>query len=176
MTTPATEHVFSYEYGVDINLGTTDTPQWQQIRFISAVDPQVSEVTKDGQTYDDHGAPHPVKTGESWTLAFTIQAHRKADGSFLEEVEHLLDATRPDATGDSAVREFRWYDLPYGGAPNVNEAYQGRGTVQVTRQNTANDDLAGWSVTVTGIGRREQIENPASADESSPSSPSSSGA
>lgn len=177
MSTPTTDFAYSYEYSVDINLGTHDTPQWQQIRFISAVNPQVSSVTKDGATYDDMGAPHPVKTGESWTLDFTVQARRQANGQFLPEVEALLEATRPDAVGELATREFRWYDDPRGGAtPNPDEAYQGVGEVQMTRQNTGNDDLGGWSVTVTGQGRRQHIANPLSEDESSSSSSSSSGA
>jgi len=159
-----TEHVFSYEYSVDINLGTSEVPIWQQIRFISAVNPQVTAVTKDGATYDDEGAPHPVKTSESWTLDFTIQAHRTiADGSFLPEVEALLALTWPDAVGDAATGEFRWYDDPVNQNPNPDEAFQGTGTVTMTRQNTGNDDLAGWTVTITGQGRRTHIANPSTA-------------
>jgi hypothetical protein len=166
MSTPAveTELGFSYEYAVDINIGTTATPVWQAIRFISAVDPQSSSVEKDGATYEDKGAPHPVKTSESWTLGFTVQAHRlPTTGLFLPEVEKLLELAGPEAVGNSATGQFRWYDDPADFVPNPNEAYTGSGTVSVNRQNTGNDDIAGFSVTVTGQGRRQRIENPASA-------------
>ena len=163
MSTPATEFGFSYEYAVDINTGTTETPDWQPIRFISAVDPQVTPVTKDAATYGDDGAPHPVKLSESWTLGFTVQQHRQADGSFLPEVEKLLDLGAPDAVGSAASCLFRWYDDPVDQNPNPDEAYQGTGTVQITRQQTGNDDIGGWSVTVTGQGRRTRIANPSTA-------------
>lgn len=162
-----TEYGYSYEYAVDINTGTTETPAWQTIRFSSAINPQVTEVFKDGATYDDEGAPHQIKTAESWTVSATIQAHRQSDGTFLPEVEALLAATRPDATGTAATREFRWYDDPVNQNPNPDEAYQGTGTVNMTRQNTGNDDLGGWAMTVTGQGRRTHIANPSTATSAS---------
>lgn len=165
MSTPTTELAYSYEYALDVNLGTHASPTWQQIRFSSAINPQVSDVSKDGATYDDDGAPHPIKTSESWTLSATVQAHRLQDGSglFLPEVEALLAAAGPEATGNAATKEFRWYDDPVGQEPNPNEAYQGVGTVKMERLATGNDDIAGWNLTVTGQGRRTRIANPSTA-------------
>lgn len=161
MSVDTGEFGFSYEYSVDVNTGTIDTPTWQNIRFISAVDPQVSPVTQDAATYDDDGAPNQVKTSESWTLSFTVQQHRLADGSYLPEVEALLAATLPTATGEAAVVHVRWYDDPVTGTPNPDDAFEGVGTVQMTRQQTGNDQIGGWSVTITGQGRRTKIANPA---------------
>ncbi len=79
----------------------------------------------------------------------------------------MLAATRPDATGTLATREFRWYDDPVDQDPNPDEAYQGTGTVKMTRQNTGNDDLAGWNVEITGVGRRTHIANPSTASSAS---------
>ncbi|MEN1976996.1 phage tail tube protein [Cellulomonas olei] len=161
-----TELAFSYEYAVDINIGTRAAPVWQNIRFISAVDPQATSVTQDGATYDDNGAPHPIKTSESWTLGFTAQGHRlPTTGLYLPEVEKLLELAGPDSVGNAASGQFRWYDDPSDHVPNPNEAYEGDGTVAVTRQNTGNDQIAGWTVTVTGQGRRRKIANPAAEDE-----------
>lgn len=159
-TLPETDFAFSYEYGVDINVGTAITPDWQRIRFISAVDPQRNPITQPAETYDDLGAPNAAVLSESWTLGFTVQAQRLPDGKFLPEVEALLSAARPIAVGKLASRDFRWYDKPAVGTPNADEAYQGRGTVQINRQNTGNDQIAGWTVTITGQGRRTQIPNP----------------
>ena len=158
-----TEFGFSYEYGVDIQLmvaGTPPVPTWQPIRFISAVDPQVSPISQDAATYDDLGSPNAVKLSESWTLSFTIQQHRLTDGSFLPEVEALLALTKPDAVGNLATGTFRWYDKPASGTAHADEAYEGDGTVQMNRQQTGNDQIGGWSVTITGRGRRRQITNP----------------
>lgn len=155
-----TEFGFSYEYGVDINIGTSETPNWQPIRFISAVDPQVTPVTQDAATYDNLGSPNQVKLSESWTLAFTVQQQRVGDGKFLPEVEALRALAAPDAVGEGATGHFRWYDKPAQGTPNPDEAYEGDATVQFNRQNTGNDQIGGWSVTLTGRGKRRQIENP----------------
>lgn len=164
MSTPTTEIGFSYEYAVDVNLALPGQPDnWQNIRFISAVDPQVTSVTQDGATYDDNGAPHPIKTSESWTLGFTVQAHRLPDGTYLPELERILALAGPEAVGNAASGVFRWYDDPVGAEPNPDEAYQGTGTVAVTRQNTGNDQIGGWTVTVTGQGRRQRIANPSTA-------------
>ncbi len=168
MSTPAveTELGFSYEYTVDINVGTKAAPVWQQVRFSSAIDPQVTSVTQDGATYDDNGAPHPIKTSESWTLGFTVQLHRLPDtGLYLPEVEKLLELAGPESVGNAAAGQFRWYDDPASGAvPNPGEAFEGDGTVAVTRQNTGNDQIAGLTVTVTGQGRRRKIANPVTED------------
>lgn len=166
--TPETDLSFSYEYAVDINLGTAAEPDWQFCRFSSAIDPQVTAVTQDGATYDDNGAPHPIKTSESWTLGFTVQGHRQPDGTFLPELVKLLELAGPEAVGNRATGMFRWYDDPVGAEPNPLEAYQGAGTVAVARQNTGNDQIGGWTVTVTGQGRRKRIENPSTATSGNP--------
>lgn len=158
-----TELVFSYEYALDINLGTVAEPDWQQIRFSSAIDPQVTPVQQDGATYDDDGAPHPHKLSESWTCGATIQAHRLVDGAFLPEVEKLLELAGPESTGNRAVAHVRWYDDPVGQEPNPAEAYEGFAFVQMNRQNTGNDQIAGWTLTLTGQGRRRRIANPSTA-------------
>lgn len=163
MTTPVTELGFSYEYAIDINLGTTEDPDWQQIRFSSAIDPQVTSVEQDGATYDDNGAPHPIKVGESWTLGCTVQAQRQADGSYLPELEKLLEHAGPESVGKAAAAHVRWYDDPVDQNPNPNEAYEGHGTVTVTRAQTGNDQIGSWGITITGQGRRKRIPNPSMA-------------
>lgn len=160
MSVETGEFGFSYEHSVDIDTGTIALPTWLNIRFISAVDPQVAPVAQDAATYDDDGAPHPVKISESWTLAFTAQQHRLAAGTYLPEIEALLAATAPGATGDTAVVHIRWYDDPVIGTANPDDAFEGVGTVTMTRQQTGNDQIGGWSVTITGQGRRTQIANP----------------
>lgn len=160
MSTPDTEYGFSYEFALDVNLGTTGAPVWQQVRGSSALDPQVTPVTKEAATYDEKGAPKLVKVSESWTLGGTIQQRRLPDGSFLPEVERLLGLAGPDAVGTLGTGHFRWYDNPADGEPNPTEAYEGFATVQMNRQSTGNDDIGGWTLTLTGQGRRTRITNP----------------
>lgn len=160
MSTPApeTEFGFSYEYGLDIYDATSEA--WLPFRFPTGINPQVTPVTTDAATYDDLGSPNEAKLSESWTADATVQQHRLADGSYLPEVEVLLALTKPDAVGNAAVGRFRWYDKPAAGPANPDDAYEGLATVTVNRGNTDNQGVGSWTVTLTGKGRRIQIENP----------------
>ena len=156
-TTEPTQYGFSYEYGVDIWNGG----EWQPIRFISSVNPTVSPKEVDAATYDDNGADHPVRVGETPSLSFYVQMHRMASGKFLPEVEALLAATRPDAVGSLGAVHVRYYDKPVKGKPNPDEAYELIATVSAERASTANSELGGWNFTLNGQGSRIKITNPA---------------
>ena len=155
--TEPTQYGFSYEYGVDIWL----TDKWQPIRFVSSVNPTVSPKEVDAATYDDNGADHPVRVGETPSLSFYVQMHRLASGNFLPEVEALLAATRPDAVGSLGVVKVRYYDKPVKGKPNAKEAYEMTATVSAERASTGNAELSGWNFTLNGQGARKGITNPA---------------
>lgn len=156
-TTEPTQYGFSYEYGVDI----WDGGEWHPIRFISSVNPTVSAKEVDAATYDDNGADHPVRVGETPSLSFYVQMHRLATGNFLPEVEALLAATRPDAVGSLGVVKVRYYDKPVSGVPNRGEAYEMTATVSAERAATGNAELSGWNFTLNGQGARHKITNPA---------------
>lgn len=156
-TTEPTQYGFSYEYGVDLWLENN----WQPIRFISSVNPTVSPKEVDAATYDDNGADHPVRVGETPSLSFYVQMHRRENGLFLPEVEVLLSATRPEAVGSLGVVKVRYYDKPVNGLPNPNEAYELTATVSAERAATGNAELSGWNFTLNGQGPRTKIGNPA---------------
>ena len=156
-TTEPTQYGFSYEYGVDIKINN----EWKPIRFISSVNPTVSPKEVDAATYDDNGADHPVRVGETPSLSFYVQMHRLASGKFLPEVEALLAATRPDAVGSLGAVQVRYYDKPVKAKPNPDEAYEMIATVSAERASTANSELGGWNFTLNGQGSRHKITNPA---------------
>lgn len=161
---PNSDMGFSYEYGVDVFLpaaGDVLEAVWQPVRRVTAVDPQAPPVTTEAATYDDKGSPNAPKIGESWTLGFQVQVQRLAtSGLYLPEVEHLMNLAAPDAVGSKAVGTFRWYDKPRAGAPNPDDAYEGDGTVQISRGQTGNDGVGSWQVQITGQGPRRRIDNP----------------
>ena len=156
-TTERTQYGFSYEYGVDIKI----SDEWQPIRFISSVNPTVSPKEVDAATYDDKGADHPVRVGETPSLSFYVQMHRLESGRFLPEVEALLAATRPDAVGSLGVVRVRYYDKPVNSLPNPDEAYELTATVSAERAANGNAELSGWNFTLNGQGSRKKISNPA---------------
>lgn len=160
-TTEPTQYGFSYEYGVDIY--NKERNEWQPIRFISSVNPTVSPKEVDAATYDDRGADHPVRVGETPSLSFYVQMHRLSTGKFLPEVEILLSATRPDAVGSLGVVKVRYYDKPVAGTPNPDEAYELIATVSAERAATGNAELSGWNFTLNGQGPRKSIMNPTPA-------------
>lgn len=154
----------SYEYGVciDDGKGSDGSRNWLPIRFISAVDPARTPKTKEAATYDDLGADNAPVVGESWTLSFTVQGHRLKDGSYLPEIERLLELASPTAIGAKATGTFLWFDKPADAEakPNPKDAFEGDGSVDIKRQNTDNDSIAGFTVTITGQGPRRQVTNP----------------
>lgn len=156
-TTEPTQYGFSYEYGVDIKINN----EWKPIRFVSSVNPTVSPKEVDAATYDDKGADHPVRVGETPSLSFYVQMHRLESGKFLPEVEALLAATRPDAVGSLGAVQVRYYDKPVKAKPNPDEAYEMIATVSAERASTANSELGGWNFTLNGQGSRKKITNPA---------------
>lgn len=109
----------SYEYGLDVNVGTVSVPSWQTFRRISDFQPNVTPVTQSAQTYDDFGSPNDDKTGETWGLSFTALANRASStGLYLPEIEAVLARTLPSAKGESAVLHVRYYHKPESGTPD----------------------------------------------------------
>lgn len=149
----------SFEYGLDINLGTSGAPSWQPIRRISAWAPTYPATTQDVASYDDRGAENTDVTGRSFATAFTVQGNRSTvTGAYLPEVEALLAAAK--GIGSAAVVDIRWYHKPDVGTPNPTDAGRASCTVEVTRQNTGNAEAESFSVSLTGKGRFTPITNP----------------
>ena len=153
---------FSYEYAVDVDIsdGTGD-PVWQRVRFVDQVNPAATGVMVPAATYEDKGAPNEIRTSESWTLAFNVQAHVVA-GAYLPEVQALLDRAAPDATGEDAKIAVRYYDNPDGSRdPVLTDSYSGLATVEMTRGQTGADgQVETFNFTLTGVGRRAQAVHP----------------
>lgn len=153
---------FSTDMAVDIDISDgTGEPVYQRCRFITDLSPDSDPVQMDAATYEDRGSPNMKKSGESWTLSFKIQAwHKKEDGSYLPELDKLLEASAPDSPGEVAVRWYDWPD-PARRQPNVKLAYAGVGTVKLTRATTGKDgEFNMWQVEITGQGARAKIKHP----------------
>lgn len=152
----------SFEYGLDVNLGTFAVPIFQPFRRISGFQPTPTPTTQDAQTYDDLGAQNQDVTGWSWAIAFNAQVNRSlTTGLYLPEVEYLLARTKPGAKSELAVADVRWYHKPEVGTPNPTDAGRGQCTVAYTRQNTGpGGEIETLAFTLTGKGPYEEIANP----------------
>lgn len=152
----------SFEYGVDVNLGTYAAPIWQPVRRMFGYNQTPTPQTQDAQTYDDLGAPNEDVTGWAHSLVFSAQVNRSlATGEYLPEIEALLQRTKPTAKGELAVIDVRWYHKPETGTPNPTDAGRGFATVSYTRQNTGPEgSVEVLQFTLTGKGPAEEIANP----------------
>jgi hypothetical protein len=151
----------SFEYGVDINIGTEAAPIWQPVRRMKGFNPTYTPVTQDAQTYDDLGAPNNDITGWGATLAFAVLVNRLlSSGLYLPEIEALI--ARGDlAVGTSAVLDVRWYHKPAEGTPNPNDARRGSFTVSLTRNQTGpGGEIEELGVTLAGKGEYRKMANP----------------
>lgn len=149
----------SFEYGLDISLGTFGSPVWQAARRISAFAPTFPETTSDVGTYDDRGAPNEDVDGRGVAISFTIQGNRSVTtGLYLPELELLLAAAK--SKGQAAIVDARWYHKPDAGTPSPNDAGRARFRVSATRQNTGPRGIEVWNITLTGKGSFERIPNP----------------
>lgn len=149
----------SFEYGIDINLGTFAAPQWQSVRRISGWAPTFPKVTQDDGSYDDRGAPSEGVSGRGFAGAFTVQANRSlTSGQYLPEVEALVNASR--RKGEAAELDIRFYHKPDSGAPHPTDAGRAQVTVELSRQNTGNAEIDVFSISLTGKGEYTPIANP----------------
>lgn len=149
----------SFEYGIDLNLGTYGSPVFQPARRISGFAPTFPETTSDVASYDDLGSPNEDVDGRGCVITFTIQGNRSVQtGLYLPELEMLLAAAK--ATGDAAIVDARWYHKPAVGTPSPNDAGRAFFRVSATRVNTGNTGTEVWSITLTAKGTFERIVNP----------------
>ncbi|WDH80202.1 IPT/TIG domain-containing protein [Microbacterium esteraromaticum] len=149
----------SYEYGLDVNLGTYANPDWQSVRRMSAWQPSYPGTTTDVSTYDDLGSANEDVTGRSFAASLTVQGNRAlSTGLYLPELEAMVAAAK--GKGEGAVLDVRWYHKPELGTPNPDDAGRSYVTVEITRSNTDNTGIEVKSITLTGKGEFEQIPNP----------------
>lgn len=149
----------SFEYGIDVNLGTYASPIWQAIRRISAWQPTYPKVTQDAATYDDRGAPNEDVSGRGFAASFTVQGNRSlTTGIYLPELEAILAAAK--TKGESAVLDVRYYHKPDVGAANPTDAGRALVTVEASRANTGNADIETYTVNLAGKGEVTPIANP----------------
>jgi hypothetical protein len=149
----------SYEYGLDVNLGTYADPTWQPVRRMSAWQPATPPTTTDVASYDDLGSPNEDVTGRGFNASLTVQGNRSLNtGLYLPELEALVAAAK--AKGEGAVLDVRWYHKPEVGTPNPNDAGRAYVTVEITRSNTDNTGIENKAITITGKGEFEPIANP----------------
>jgi hypothetical protein len=147
---------FSYEFGIDIDLGyPAGPPDWNQIAFITDAGDTNEKATADTATYADRGAARNAITGETWGLSFTHQLQRNVDGTYVEVLAALVEASKFGKRNTGAKVRVRWYDTE-----GADYAYQGEAYVSRARSAQGNAEVGGFTFTLTGDGPAVEIVNP----------------
>lgn len=148
---------FSYELQIDIDTAwpASDTPDFTQLAFITNVQPTLNRDMGDTSTYDDRGAKAVTVTGEDWALTFDHQIQRQASGEFITTLQQILNAAQFGGRNKQAQIHVRFYDTE-----GADYAYDGYAYVSITRTAAGNNDVGGWTVSLTGDGKLTKIANP----------------
>ena len=132
MTTPG-DLGFSYEFGIDIDMGYPPGPEdWTQVAFITGATDSNEKAKSDTATYYDRGAARNAITGESWGLTFTHQLQRNPDGTYVAVLAKLIEASKFGKRNQGAKVKVRFYDTE-----GAAYAFQGEAYVSATRAATA---------------------------------------
>lgn len=131
---------------------------WSIVPGLFELSPQIEGELQDDSDYDSDGWQSQTKTAQGFTLEASFNRKRDVD-TYEHPASH--EVLRLAALGfrESAEVKFRYYDKL--GGP---EAFQGRGSVQWERVNSAVPDLDAAKVTITGQGALTplgEIGNPA---------------
>lgn len=140
-------------FKIDVNVGTTEIPDWAALNGVTDFLPKVDPTLQESSDYDSDGWVSQEKTMQAWTAEITVLRKKNASGEFYAAQEALRACE--DQFGDAARAEIRWYDRDGG-----DEAYQGTGIVKWERANSAVVDLDAANITITGDGARTEIANP----------------
>jgi hypothetical protein len=151
----------SYEYGVDVE-SILGSETWLSIRRALNVNPNMTPITQDAQTYDDKGSPNAEVSAWSWVLSLSAYVNRSSTtGQLVPELKALFDRYG-DQINENAKVGVRWYHKPADGStPDPTDAFQGVATVAISRANVGPDGTNElWTITLTGVGYATRITNP----------------
>jgi len=144
----------TYEWLWDIAAPSATTPTtWVNVPDITGLTPTPAPKFKDGTTYANKGNTSQSKTGEDFTMTVSVKGVKDTEGEFQPELLILFAAA--DSKGAANIIHYRYYH-----ATSASLAYQGTASVQWARDNTGNDDLEMFGMTLTGQGDRVKITNP----------------
>ncbi len=149
----------AFEHGMDVNLGTYGSPEWQSVRRASGFAPSFPKITSDVATNDDEGDPNEDVSGRGYNASINVQGNRDTvTGLYLPELELLLAAAI--AKGDGATVDTRWYHKPAVGKPNPTRAGRVLCTVEATLGNTGLNGAEVHAFALVGKGGSVPIANP----------------
>ena len=158
MTTPTPAETLvstlARKFRLDVNTGSRATPEWVQVRGITAFTPALDTNLEDDSDYDSDGWGSQTKTLLSWSLTATVKRGKGVESGLYDEGQEALRIAS-ESFGADGVVDVRWYDREGG-----DEAYRGDAEVSWAPSGGGVTALDMAEVTLTGKGARNVIVNP----------------
>jgi len=132
------------------------TPVWKRLRGMTNLVPTVDATLQDDSDYDSDGWASSAKTMQAWSLEATCGRKKgRITGAYPVTQEKIRMAST-EFGGDGTIH-VRWYKR-LAGDP---EAYEGVAQIGWKAAGGGTADLDTATITLTGVGKRHSITNPA---------------
>ncbi len=160
--TPLGASTLNRMWYLDIDTGTDpETPEWTPVQGITEFQPAQEPQLQDDGDFDSEGFGSQTSTGIDWSL--TGKVARKttvADATTYDPGQEALRLAGGKVGLDNSVH-VRWYEMTPDG-PRT-EAYEGNAAVTWSPDGGDKTALNLVSFTLSGQGKRSDIEHPDSA-------------
>lgn len=149
------------KFRIDVDTSLTPTPTWTQIKGVMEFKADTPANLEDDSDYDSEGWQSQTKTALAWVN--TLKVVRRRDPADVTDYDAGQEALRAKAYlfGEDGVAHVRWYDRD--GGP---EAYEGYAEVAWAPEGGAMTALELVTITLTGRGKRLDLDNPNAASSS----------
>lgn len=141
-------------YAIDINLGTTDEPDWQRLLGVREFNPEVEPTHEDDSLYEDEGWHSHTRTALAWQLEANISHRKSESGEWNAVHRHLRNSSIKFGSGSYVG--VRYYDRE--GAED--DAWEGRALITWAPEGGEHTAVDRIDVTFEGSGRLREISNP----------------
>src|SRR6478752_1597366 len=152
LRTPLGSTQLARDYWLDVNIGTTASPNWIGVFGLMEFTPTQAPTTQDSAGYGDEDIT-AIKWSCTGKLKRAVQA---ADGTLYDPGQEVL-RNAANQLGNGNRVEIRYYEMPggtIGGAGPHIEAFQGFVNVQWNPDGGGQDALRTVSLTLGGKGKR----------------------
>jgi hypothetical protein len=154
MSTPTEETELAREWRLEVNMGTTEAPDWQLCPGIREFQPSYEPNIEDASDYDSDGWSSNEKTGQSWEISCTIRRKANKDVKVYNAVHEAIRLASFSYGSANKVH------LRYMNRNGLPEAYMGKAIPTWAPAGGEYTALGETEITFAGDGPLTPITNP----------------
>ncbi|MBZ6250575.1 phage tail protein [Streptomyces olivaceus] len=159
---PTDQTELAREWRLEINMGTSEAPDWQLCPGVREFQPASEPNIEDASDYDSGGWAANEKTGQAWELSVTIRRKKSEDAKVYNTVH---EAIRLAHFAYGAANKIHLRYMNRNGLP---EAYEGKAIPNWQPSGGEYTALGETEITFTGDGPLTPIDNPLADEEETP--------